>query len=551
MMAGRYFALLAGAALVTGPVVAADPSMQPIAGDPVTTASGRIAGTALASGVRAYLGIPFAAPPVGDLRWAPPRPISWTGVFNADRKGPECIQVLRPHDINHYFGEEASGESCLTMNVWTPGTATADSKLPVVVFIYGGGNTIGSSGMANYDGEAMARAGAVFVNFNYRVGALGFLAHPELTAEQGGTSGNYGTMDQTAALKWVQANIARFGGDPGKVLIMGQSAGARGVATQMFSPAAKGLFRAAAMSSGCNFRAPTPTLADAEKIGVQFQNRLGAKSLAELRALPADRILAAQSENQLGLSVAGVRINGPIIDGKVLPAQFAEAAAAGAYNKVPVIASYNSQDMAFGFDILLGARTVAEYAAAAGKLYGPDAPAFLKLFPAKLDADVAAVARRAATEAGLESNARNCAMDQAKHGVATWIGEYARWHPYVPGVRIADQDTATVGAYHTADIPYWFGTQDKYNAIRPTRNWTEWDRTLSARMMQALIAFADTGSPSTAAMPWAAWSAKQEGKLVLGDTVAAVKLSPARLDWLAAHPATAQAPLTVSNRPRD
>ncbi len=249
--------MLLGASMLMG-MAPADRSMTPITSDPVVTASGRIAGTQLDSGVRAYLGIPFATPPVGPLRWAPPQPAAWKGVWNADRKGPECIQVLRPHDINHYFGEEPSSEDCLYMNLWTPAQATPASKLPVIVFLYGGGFTIGSSGMANYDGEAMAKAGAVFINFNYRVGAFGFLAHPELTREQGGHSGNYGIMDQTLALRWIRENVARFGGDPDKVLIMGQSAGAGSVIAQIFSPQAKGLFRAAVMSSGCNFRGDGP-----------------------------------------------------------------------------------------------------------------------------------------------------------------------------------------------------------------------------------------------------------------------------------------------------
>ena len=540
---------LGAAVLAVGSLHAADRSMQPIGGDPVETSSGRVAGTQLPSGVRAYLGVPFAEAPVGDLRWAPPKPAHWSGIFNADRKGPACIQVLRPHDINHYFGEEATGEDCLTLNLWT--SAKPGDKRPVVVFIYGGGFTIGSSGMANYDGEQMARAGAVFVNFNYRVGALGFLAHPELTREQGGASGNYGLMDQTLALQWVRDNIARFGGDPSRVVIMGQSAGAGSVAAQVLSPAARGLFRAAVMSSGCNLRGLKPTLAEAEKTGLAMQDKLGAHSLAEMRALPADRILAAQSETQLGLSVAGVRINGPIVDGRVLPRQAAEAVAAGDFAKVPMLASFNEDDMAFGFEAITSARTVADYQAGAQKLFGADAAAFLKLYPARSDAEVRTAARRAAQDAGLGAAARTCALDTAAQGVPVFIDEYARRHPYIPGVRLADQDTTTVGAYHTADIPYWFGTQDAYNILRPTRQWTEWDRKLSAQMQAALIALANTGSPDTPAMPWKAWSPKNDSLLWLGDGVEVVKMNPAAQGWLAAHkPAAASQPPRLS-RPRD
>ena len=207
---------LAGVALLAMTAAAAPISAQtverPLA--PVQTQSGKVAGQVLPSGVKAWFGVPFAKPPVQNLRWQPPQPISWNGVWNADRKGPECMQVLRPHNINHYFGEEATSEDCLYMNIWAPAAAKPGAKLPVIVFLYGGGFTIGSSGMASYGGEAMAKEGAVFVNFNYRVGVLGFLAHPELTAEQGGHSGNYAYLDQNAALKWIKANIAQFGGDP-------------------------------------------------------------------------------------------------------------------------------------------------------------------------------------------------------------------------------------------------------------------------------------------------------------------------------------------------
>jgi para-nitrobenzyl esterase len=547
----RTLSALAIATAMALPAAAADKSMQPITGDPISTKSGKVSGTQLPSGVRAYLGIPFAQAPTGPLRWAPPRPASWTGVVNADRKGPACIQVLRPHDINHYFGEEATGEDCLTMNIWAPADPATGAKRPVIVFLYGGGFTIGSSGMANYDGEAMAGKGAVFVNFNYRVGALGFLAHPELTAEQGGASGNYGIMDQTLALKWIRANISNFGGDPDKVLIMGQSAGAASVAAQIFAPAARGTFRAAVMSSGCNYKTDGTSLADAEKTGLQFQRALGATDLAAMRNIPADRILAVQSENQLGLSVSGVRISGPIVDGRTLPRPRAAMLADGDFARVPIIASYNANDLSFGFEPLLGAKTVADYEAAAAKLWGDKAGEFLKLYPVRTDTDVPAAARRAATEAGLESAARFCAQAQAKAGFPTFIDEYARVHPYVPGVRIADQNTATIGAYHTADMPYWFGTQDKYNWQRATRNWQLWDRQLSSQMMDALIAMADTGSPSTKAMPWAAWTSRAETRLVFGDAVNPVKLNPKNLDWFAAHPVAALPAAPRSNRPRD
>ncbi len=543
-------ALIASVALVPLHGASPDHSIQPIQNDPVETEAGRVAGTRLASGVRAYLGVPFAAPPTGELRWRAPKPIQWTGVWPANRKGAACIQVLRPHDINHYFGEEATSEDCLTLNLWTPATARAGAKLPVIVFIYGGGFTIGSSGMANYDGAAVAQRGAVFVNFNYRVGALGFLAHPELSREQGGHSGNYGLMDQIAALKWVRANVAAFGGDPDHVVIIGQSAGASSVVAHLFSPPSRGLFSGAVMSSGCNIRSEFVTLEGAEAIGKALQGRLGAASIAAMRNLPADRILSGQNETQLGLRNIGVRINGPVTDGFVLPQSKASALAAGRINRVPVISGYTANDLALGFEALLKARTVAEYRAAAEELWREDVSEFLRINPVTSDADVPAAARRVATEAGFEGTARHCAQRFAKSGMPTWIYDYARVHPYAPGVVFADQNPLTAGAYHTADIPYWFGTQDAYNRFRTTRVWTAWDRQLSSTMIDALIAFSATGKPVAKNLNWPMWRAGAETKVAFGDTVGTAALDTTRLDWFAAHPIADGPPLPPAN-PRD
>jgi carboxylesterase family protein len=270
--------------------------------DPVVVDSGAISGKLLDSGVRAYFGVPFAAPPVRDLRWREPQPIApWKGVYHADRKAPECIQVLRRHDINHYFGEEATSEDCLYLNIWASGTAKPGAKLPVIVYIDGGGFTLGSSGMAMYGGEDLAKKGIVFVNFNYRVGALGFLAHPELTAESPHrASGDYGFLDQIAALQWIKRNVAKFGGDPDNVTISGQSAGSASVSALEASPLAKDLFQHGfAMSlSFFDDRLALPKLADAEKTGLEVQKTLGAASIADMRAIPADKILALQKDCQ-------------------------------------------------------------------------------------------------------------------------------------------------------------------------------------------------------------------------------------------------------------
>ena len=507
--------------------------------------SGALAGRILDSGVRAWLGVPFAQPPVRDLRWKEAQPINWKGVYNADRKMAQCPQVLRPHNINHYFGEEPTSEDCLYMNIWAPPGSNADSKLPVIVFIYGGGGTIGSSGMANYDGEQVARRGAVFVNFNYRLGILGFMAHPELTKEQGGHSGNYGYLDQHAALKWIQRNIARFGGDPGQVVISGQSAGAGAVAQQIFSPMSKGLFRGAVMLSSCSYTGSNMPLADAEAIGLEVQKALKVTSLDDMRQVPADRILALQAERQVGVSVEGIRTGG-VIDGYFMPGTKAEILESGRANDVPIIASYTHDEANI---VLKQAKTAAEYAEAATKVFGPAAPEFLTLYPVSSDADVARVAQEAANDASGLLSSCTCATLQAKHHKSpSYITVYSRRHPYVPGVRIADQDTATVGAYHTSEVPYYFGTQDAYNMFRPTRNYTPWDRELSEKMTAALVAFARTGSPSTPDVAWPAWSATDERYVDFGDRITLERVNRARLDFMAAHRPAPQRPAT---RPRD
>jgi para-nitrobenzyl esterase len=524
---------------------------------PVKTSQGLVAGQVLASGVKAWLGIPFAKPPVQDLRWQAPQPLSWDGVFNADRTGPECIQVLRPHNINHYFGEEASSENCLFLNVWAPKDAASGAKLPVVVFIYGGGGTIGSSGSALYNGEQVARRGAVYVGMNYRVGILGYMAHPELTSEQGGHSGNYGYLDQNAALRWVHENIAQFGGDPDKVVIMGQSAGAGSVTQQLFSPLSKGLFRGAVMSSGCGWAtAPGTPLAQAEQVGLEVQKQLGVTTLAAMRLAPADRILALQSEFQLGINRGGIR-TGPIIDGYFAPKQQIDILKEHLFNDVPIIAGYNHDEASNPF---LQAKTVADYKALAGKFYEKDAAAFLAAYPVKSDADVAHQTREISLDNGLARNARGCGLVQAQYNKsATYINIFSHKPSFAPGIVYADMKPAETGAYHTADIPFWFGTQEAFNKFRQGRAWTDYDRTLSAQMTESLIAFANSGNPATAAVKWMPWTPKSEMKIEFGDKVSMVPVNAKGINWLLAHPVAEMqatgpggiAPGRVAGSPRD
>jgi para-nitrobenzyl esterase len=509
---------------------------------PINTQSGIVAGEVLASGVKAWLGVPFAKPPVRDLRWAPPQPVRWRGTWNADRKMPECIQVLRPHMINHYFGEEATSEDCLYLNIWAPPGSTSHSQLPVVVFIYGGGFTIGSSGSALYDGEQIARHGAVFVNLNYRLGILGFMAHPELTREQNGHSGNYGFLDQNAALHWIHDNIAQFGGNPSQVLIIGQSAGAGSVSAQIFSPLAKGLFQSAVMSSGCSWGASGTPLSTGESIGLQIQKALHADNLAAMRQMPADRVLALQAENQVMANSPGIRTSA-VIDGYFTPEPQMQMLKGRRINDVPIIASSNQDDLDSNSSPLTKARTVTEYEDAARQLYGANADEFLKLYPVMDASQIAEVAHRAARDSGMQASARQCAELMHQYtSSAAYIDLFTHKHPYAPGVKIADQDPATIGAYHTSDIPYWFGTLDAFNLFRQTRIWTEADRHLSEEMMAALIHFAATGSPSTSAVNWPAWSPDHEQRLEWDLNPRVQPLDVTRMDWLASHMPARPAP---------
>jgi para-nitrobenzyl esterase len=489
--------------------------------------SGKLEGRLLPSGVQAYLGIPYAAAPVRDLRWREPQPVArWDGVYHADRTGPECIQLLRRKDINHYFGEEATSEDCLYMNVWTPASARAGAALPVVVFIHGGGFTVGSSGMALYGGANVAARGAIYVNFNYRLGILGYMAHPELTAESPHhASGNYGFLDQVAALRWVQRNIARFGGDPSRVTIAGQSAGGNSVVSLIASPLAGGLFQRAFVQSGAAIGTPSPSLAESEQTGIDVQKAVGVKSLAEMRQLPADRIFVVQRDFQFGDS-GSVTVR-PNVDGYFLPDSIANIYAARKQNDVPTIAGFTADDISPSPLRLV--RTLADYQDKARQVYGENAPRFLNLYPAASDADAAAMGRLAARHAMMEKGTRKLALAHTASGKAPfYMYVFSRAHPLNPAAKPFD---APQGAYHTSDVPYWFQTQDALNLFRPTRAWGQEDRALSGRMMDSLLAFARSGNPATAATPWPAWRPADEQYVDFGDRVGIARENAAQLDF--------------------
>jgi para-nitrobenzyl esterase len=506
---------------------------RPVSGDPVRIDSGLVSGKLLTSGVKAYLGMRFAAPPVRELRWKAPQPVQpWQGVYNADRKMPECIQVLRAHNINHYFGEEPTSEDCLYINAWAPGQARPADKLPVIVFIYGGGGTIGSSGMALYDGENVARSNAVFVNFNYRVGAMGFMAHPELTRESPHhASGNYAHLDQVAALQWIQRNIVQFGGDPAKVIVTGQSAGASSASLLQASPLARGLFSGIVGMSGSAWGrewGQYPRLTDAEKIGLQVAEALNVKSIDELRQLPADRILAVQQDCQLGCS-GSIRIGSANVDGYFLPAEPAQLFSERRHNDVPVVVGFTRDESS---NDLRSAANLEQYRAAAERLYGDKSTELLRLYPARSNADVVLMGSTAAREGGMfAQGVRNWAIAQNRWGTQpVYMFMFSRVHPFNPDVTVADHPER-IGAYHTSDVPFWFQTQDALNLFRPTRHWRQEDRDFARRMTGLLIAFASTGKPSTKEVQWPQWTPSDERLLELGDSIRVQSMNSERFTF--------------------
>jgi para-nitrobenzyl esterase len=331
------------AVLVVLTILAAPPAGAQITEVQVT--GGRVAGV-VASGIASFKGIPFAAPPVGDLRWKAPQPVkAWIGVKQATAFAPGCMQDAM--FVKLFAATSGLNEDCLYLNVWTP-AKTAGEALPVMVWIYGGGFIGGMTGIPAYDGARLAEKGVVLVSVAYRVGAFGFLAHPALSKESGKGSGNYGLQDQIAGLRWVKENIARFGGDPSRVTIFGESAGGIAVSMLAASPAAKGLFHRAISESGGSFAPPrygneggqnVRPLRVAEAAGQKFLTKLGAADMTAARAVPAEKVQAAQ-----GSGLAATDTFWPVFDGDVLPGDQYELYAAGRFNDTPVLIGTNSDE---------------------------------------------------------------------------------------------------------------------------------------------------------------------------------------------------------------
>ena len=479
--------------------------------DPIATEGGLVDGVTLESGVRAWLGVPFAAPPVRELRWRPPQPMpKWRGVLHAERAAPMCLQSIRTRTMNHYFGNEAISEDCLYLNIWSP---TGASRLPVIVWIYGGGFNVGSASMANYSGEGLAQKGVVRVNLAYRVGALGFFAHPELTRESGtGASGNYGLMDQVAGLEWVKRNIAAFGGDPDNVTIAGQSAGSTSVALLQMSPAAKGLLHKVVGMSGSPFGEPMSLapLARAEAEGLALQNALGAKSIEGLRDIGGDRIIAVN-----------VPRSSVVIDGRYVIGPARDTFATNRQSDVPVMMGFTRDE---SFRPLGDINSVGDYETAVQAHFPANAASVLAAYPAT---DVAS-ARRAAVDVGRDASLglrmAQWALAQAQFGKApVYPYFFTRRQPYAPGITFIDHDPANAGAYHTGEVPYFLRTRESLNLFRQTRNWEPVDARLEDDMSGLLLSFARNGVPVSPRVPqWPRFDARRPRVVSLGEEIRVV-----------------------------
>jgi para-nitrobenzyl esterase len=375
-----FVLLLLSAALAPG-ATAQSAKDAPTTANRVKTANGTLEGVTEKSGIRSFKGIPFAAPPVGPLRWKAPEPAkNWQGVRKADKFGPRAMQRAVFGDMS--FRSDGMSEDCLYLNVWTP-AKTGKERLPVLVYFYGGGFMAGDGSEPRYDGESMAQKGIVALTVNYRLGLFGFLAHPELTRESPHkASGNYGLMDQRAALQWVQQNIAAFGGDPKKVTIAGESAGSYSVSAQMASPQARNLIAGAIGESGSLLALqPTMPLAQGEEAGMKFAGEARASSLVALRAMPADKLLEVTAK-------PGVAWFWPVVDGYFFPRSPTDIFGAGEQARVPLMAGWNSEEMNYRSILGEAAPTPENYRSAVQKLFGEGAEEVLKLYPAATGEEV-------------------------------------------------------------------------------------------------------------------------------------------------------------------
>jgi para-nitrobenzyl esterase len=485
----------------------------------VHTASGLVAGQLNAkTGVTSYKGIPFAAAPVGDLRWKAPRPAaSWKGVRACLAFGPSPMQ---PKPVPFLFlgpefvvPQQPLSEDCLYLNIWTAARSFRE-KRPVIIWIYGGGFVTGGSAAPGYSGESLAGQGIVFVSFNYRLGIFGYFAHRALTAESPQhSSGNYGLMDQIAAIEWVKKNIRAFGGDPDRITIAGQSAGSASVNCLLASPLAQGLFQCAIGESGSlvleNPILHMRSLQDAEKEGERIARKLNDTSLQMLRSLPAEEL-----RQRAGGFFA------PIVDGYVMPASVSEVYMKNKQMHVPLLTGWNGDE---GLILGISGKEVFERQA---REFGADSNLFKKYFPSATDSESIASQISLAVDKTIGLSMYVWAVKQNENFSAkTFVYQFVRKPP-------AEGDKKRFGAYHTAEIGYAFHNLDSIQ-----RAWEPVDRNLERIMSAYWVQFAKTGNPNKPGLPaWGSFSRLEPAAMIFGSEAEAALLPNQRaLDFLWAH----------------
>jgi para-nitrobenzyl esterase len=508
-----------------GVLLAAILAMPAFAQQMVSIDSGKLQGLT-SNGVTAFKGIPYAAPPVGELRWREPQPATrWSGIRSAVEYGHDCMQLPFPGDAAPLGTPPA--EDCLVLNVWTPAKYQGHA-LPVMVWIHGGGFVNGGSSPAVYDGTPFARDGVVFVSFNYRLGRFGFFAHPALTSEStSGMLGNYGYMDQIAALRWVQRNIAAFGGDPRKVTLFGESAGGGSVHILINAPQARGLFQQAIIESGggrgnlmgeVRLHEAVGKRPSAETIGLAFAKARGiegegAEALRKLRALPADAIV--DGLNMATMGQAADTYPGPMTDGKIVSSDPADAYLAGTQPHIPVIVGANSSEIGFP-----SAKTIDELFAA----FGNDAAAARHAYDPENSGDLKSVGMRVASDAMMVEPARFVAATLSEQKQPVW--EY-RFSYVAESMR-----KEWSGAPHASEIPYAFDTV----RARYTSKLASADAAMAQTMHHYWVQFAKTGNPNGPGLPsWPQYSVKDDVLMNFTNYGAAAETDPwkTRLDLAA------------------
>jgi len=464
--------------------------------DSVSVEGGVVKG-ATSDGVRVFKGIPYASPPVGDFRWKAPGPVvAWNGVRDAVEYGAQCPQIPYPRDSPYYAPPRKESEDCLFLNVWT--AAEAGAKGPVMVWIHGGGLTRGTGATATYDGAPLAKKGVVVVTINYRIGPLGYLAHPELTAESPQhSSGNYGVLDQIAALKWVRKNIAAFGGDSSRVTIFGESAGSTSVNVLMATPLAKGLFERAIGESGGRFGRGV-RLSEAEQAGVAFVKAVGVDSgvdsMKALRAISPQKLLA----------VANFRTQ-ENVDGWVLPDEIRPIFEQKKHNHVPVIVGSNANEMTTLATQGTAPKTLEDYRKRVVAQYGDAIKEFDTLYPANSDADVRDAWLGSLRDAGMTLQMRTWARLTTAGGDRAYLYWFSHVAPHPRAKELR--------AYHASEIAYVFG-----NLIRDW-SYTAVDRQVAETMSSYWSNFAITGDPNGRGLPtWSPYDAQTEPYLDFGDS---------------------------------